>query len=86
MATVGEMGKGLAEALEIALRLKGRRLLTRKVQILFFLVEVRQEYFHYFFNTESFRARGIWSLVKSLALSGFKVIKGRLAARRHGLV
>lgn len=74
------------EALEIALRLKGQRLLTQKVQILFFLVEVRQEYFPYFFNTASHRGRGIWLLLKSLILGSFKIVKGRLAARRHGLV
>jgi len=73
------------EALEIALRLKGQRLLTRKIQILFFLVEVRQEYYPYFFNTASHRGRGIWLLLKSLIMSGFKLLKGRLAARMHGL-
>src|ERR1035441_10472022 len=40
-----------AEAIELALRLrKGSRVLTRKIQVLFYLVEVRSEYYAYFIN------------------------------------
>src|SRR4029077_11932046 len=40
-----------AEAIELAMRLRhGSDVLTRKIQILFFLVEVRSAYYGYFVN------------------------------------
>lgn len=76
-----------AEAIEFARRLLWRDTrLTRKFQILFFLIEVRREYYGEFVNEE--RRQG-WPLAAELARlaagSGWKLVKGVWLVWRHGL-
>jgi hypothetical protein len=76
-----------AEAVEFALRRRGQgQELTRKMQILCYLVEVRPEYFNEFVNTEPSRFRA-WAVLANAALrSAWKWLKGEYLIRRHGLV
>lgn len=73
------------EAVELALRMHRReRFLTRKIQILFYLVEVRSEYYGYFVNSESGRAAAWSSVLKGVVITGFKFIKGTCLVWKHG--
>ena len=75
------------EAVEYALRLRDRdNVLTKKIQILFYLVEVRAKYFGYFFNCRTNRIRAAADLFHAVLLSVYKLIKGRYFVRRYGLV
>jgi hypothetical protein len=76
-----------AEAIELALRLrKGSPVLTRKIQILFYLVEVRSEYYAYFIN----QVPGWWSavlgLVGAVVRTGWKGAKGLYLVWRYDFV
>ena len=76
-----------AEAIELALRLrKGNRVLTRKIQILFYLVEVRSEYYAYFIN----QVPGWWSavlrLLGAVVRTGWKCAKGLYLVWRYDFV
>ena len=76
-----------AEAIEFALRLrKGSRVLTRKIQILFYLVEVRSEYYGYFIN----QVPGWWSavlrLLGAVVRTGWKCAKGLYLVWRYDFV
>ena len=76
-----------AEAIELALRLrKGNRVLTRKIQILFYLVEVRSEYYGYFIN----QVPGWWSavlrLLGAVVRTGWKCAKGLYLVWRYDFV
>jgi len=76
-----------AEAIELALRLRrGRGVLTRKIQILFYLVEVRSAYYGDFVN----RTPGLWRAVLRLFASVLQTVwkagKGWYLVWRYGLV
>lgn len=76
-----------AEAIEYALR--GRRQqneLTTRIQILFYLLEVRAEYFQHFVASEPGRTRAWASLAGAVLQSAWKMGKGEVLLRRHGLV
>jgi hypothetical protein len=76
-----------AEAIEYALRRrKIGQDLTRKLQILMYLAEVRPAYYHDFVNTNTRRGGAIVSLAMSALMSGWKLVKGELLIRRHGLL
>lgn len=76
-----------AEAVEFALRRRDREnALTKRMQILMYLVEVRSPYFAYFFNTERNLKRTIFHLAGSLLRSMYKLVKGQYLISRHGLV
>jgi hypothetical protein len=76
-----------AEAIEVAMRLwRGRDLLTRKIQILFFLVEVRSAYYGYFVNQTPGLWRGVIRLLVSLVQTAWKYGKGCYLVRRYGFV
>lgn len=80
------VGLGLdPEAVEIALRLRGNRTLTRKIQTLFYLVEVRAEYLPFFFNQRPGLARGLWAVLAATAAGTRTLVRGLLLVRRHGL-
>lgn len=75
------------EAIEFVLRQKKRdNCLTRKIQILFFLVEVRSRYFGYFFNCRNDRFSGIMSLLRSILITPYKYVKGVYLIRKYELV
>ena len=76
-----------AEAIELVLR--ARRLdtvLTRKIQILFYLVEVRSHYYSYFVRCQEGRLRGYWTLAAAVIHTAWKSAKGMYLIRRYGLI
>ena len=76
-----------AEAIELAMRLRhGRDLLTRKIQILFFLVEVRSAYYGYFVNQTPGLWRAVIRLLVSLVQTAWKGGKGCYLVWRYGFV
>ena len=76
-----------AEAIELAMRLRhGRDLLTRKIQILFFLVEVRSAYYGYFVNRTPGLSPAVIRLLVSLVQTAWKGAKGCYLVWRYGFV
>jgi hypothetical protein len=76
-----------AEAVEFALRRRGAgRQLTRKLQVICYLVEVRSAYYSQFVNTGSSRLRAVASLLAATLSCAWKRLKGEYLVRRHGLV
>jgi hypothetical protein len=76
-----------AEAIEYALR--RRRAggeLTRKLQILCYLAEVRAAYEHEFLNRRARRAAALLALAGAALRSAGKLLKGEVLVRRHGLL
>jgi hypothetical protein len=74
------------EAIELALRIGRRdRFLTAKIQVLFYLVEVRAAYYHRFVNTEARRACAWWAIAKAVPATAWKYAKGKWLVRRYGL-
>jgi hypothetical protein len=75
------------EAVELALRLrKGPGILTRKIQILFYLLEVRSAYYSFFVGERESRPRAILGMLFSIFQTAMKSLKGVYLVRRHGLV
>jgi hypothetical protein len=76
-----------AEAIEYALRRrKTGQDLTRKLQILMYLAEVTPGYYLDFFNPKARHTCAIVSLALSGLMSSWKLVKGELLIRRHGLL
>jgi len=79
-----------AEAVEFALRRRGKGGdLTRRMQILCYLVEVRRDYLDEFVNLESpaGSVRAAWAaLLMATVRSAWKLLKGEYLVRRHGLL
>src|SRR6266850_610748 len=76
-----------AEAIEYALRRrKAGRELTRKLQILSYLAEVRAAYEPEFLNRTARRGRAIVALAAAALRSLWKLLKGEILVRRHGLL
>lgn len=75
------------EAVELVLRLRApRRVLTQKLQILFYLVEVRSRYLPYFVGEGDGRLAALASMLAAVLRSGWKLVKGHYLVRRHSLV
>jgi hypothetical protein len=75
-----------AEAIEFALRVRRReRILTSKIQTLFYLAEVRSKYYGAFVNAVPGRARAWSGLVKAVIASAVKFLKGAWLVRKYGL-
>ncbi len=75
------------EAIEFVLRTQHRRPeLTRKLQILFYLVEVRAPYYRCFIESRPGLCRGLLALVGAGARTARKYLAGRYLVWRHGLV
>lgn len=73
-----------AEAIELALRLrKGNCVLARKIQILFYLVEVRSEYYAYFVNQAPGWWRAVMRLLGAVVRTGWKCGKGLYLVWRY---
>ena len=76
-----------AEAIELALRLrKGTRVLTGKIQILFYLVEVRSEYYGDFINQAPGWSSAMLRLLGALVRTGWKCAKGLYLVWRYDFV
>ncbi len=76
-----------AEAIELVLRTrKGPPALTKKIRILFYLVEVRSAYHGFFVGDGESRPRAAWGLASSLFQTAAKYVKGAYLIRRHRLV
>ncbi len=76
-----------AEAIELSLRLhKGPTILTRKIQILFYLLEVRSAYYPFFFGRGEPLPIGLFGLLYSVLQTAVKYVKGTWLVRKHGLV
>lgn len=76
-----------AEAIELALRLrKGPTVLTKKIRILFYLLEVRSEYYGFFVGDQESRPGAALRLAGSIFETAGKYLKGAYLVRRHGLV
>ena len=75
-----------AEAVELALRLrKGPSILTKKIQILFYLLEVRSAYCSFFFGEKESRPRAVLGMLYSILQTAARVLKGVYLVRRHSL-
>ena len=79
-----------AEAIELKLRSrKSPGILTKKIRILFYLLEVRSEYYPAFFGTAENnepRFRAVIGLLSGLLQTAAKYLKGAYLVRKHGLV
>jgi len=76
-----------AEAVEFALRIRsGPNALTRKIRILFYLLEPRPEYFGCFIGDGESWSFAVGGIIRSLLHSAVKYVKGEYLVRRHGLV
>jgi len=76
-----------AEAVEFALRRRGKgQELTRKLQVLCYLAEVRSEYLGEFVNLRPSRAGAAAALAAATLGCAWKLVKGAYLVRRHGLV
>jgi SAM-dependent methyltransferase len=79
-----------AEAIELVLRARGRSaILTKKLQILFYLLEVRSENYPAFFGPpgkDEPRFRTVIGLLCGLLQTAAKYLKGAYLVRKHGLV
>ena len=82
------VARGLdAEAIEFALRLrKGPTILTKKIHILFYLVEVRSAYYSFFVGGGESRPRALSGVLYAALLTAVKYVKGAYLVRKHGLV
>ncbi|HEY5999689.1 MAG TPA: hypothetical protein VI078_10390 [bacterium] len=75
-----------AEAVECVFRAQGRRhLLTTKLQVLCFLVEVRAAYYPRFVNERPGRVRAAAGLVGAALRTAWKRARGRYLIWRHDL-
>jgi len=71
------------EAIELALRLRGKGgILTRKIQILFYLIEVRSDYYGYFVNQQAAFGKALRALLLSAVKSLFQFCKGSILVWR----
>jgi hypothetical protein len=74
--------RGDLEAVEVVLRMKNKsNFLTQKMQILFYLMETRPEYFSLFVNQKQRRFKAYILLGLQTLRSSYKLIKGYLMLR-----
>lgn len=75
------------EAIEFALRRRGRGAqLTRKIQVLCYLVEVRAAYQAQFVASKPERLKAAVSLLAAVLRTAWKCGKGEYLVRRHGML
>jgi hypothetical protein len=75
---------GDLEAVEIVLRTENKsNFLSQKMQILFYLMETRPEYFPLFVNRKQSMVKGSILLGLQALRSAYKLIKGHLLLRRR---
>lgn len=84
MQTIVDRGLD-AEAIELAMRLARRSsVLTRKIQILFYLVEVRSAYYGDFVNQRPGLGRALAPLLRASLQAVWKGAKGRYLVWQYG--
>lgn len=75
------------EAVELALRLrKGPGILTRKIRILFYLLEVRSAYYSFFVGERESRPRAVFGMLYAVIQTAVKALKGAHLVRKYRLV
>lgn len=75
------------EAIEMVFRLRQPdNFLTKKMQILFYLLEVRSAYYHRFINNEANFSLALRSLVSTALAGALKLLKGRYLIWKYDLV
>jgi len=74
------------EAVELVMRSHGSSLLTRKIQILFYLAEVRADHYPHFAASGESLSGAILCMSVSVFRSGWKFVKGQYLVRRYRLV
>ena len=75
------------EAIEMVFRLRQPdNFLTKKIQILFYLLEVRSAYYQRFINNEANFPLALRSLAGSALAAAWKFLKGRYLIWKHHLV
>ncbi len=75
-----------AEAVEFVLRLRDREnVLTKKFQILLYVVESRSAYFEHFVNVRRMPIRACLLLVTAATRAGWLLLKGGFLVWRHRL-
>lgn len=75
------------EAIEIVLRYRNPdNLLSKKIKILFYLLEVRAEFLPRFVNFENRTFLAYRQLFGALFYTAWKVFKGHVLGRRYGLL
>ena len=75
------------EAIELVFRHRRRdNVLTKKIQILFYLLEVRSAYYERFINREPRFPSALWTLARSAAGTVFKFLKGKYLVWKYELV
>jgi hypothetical protein len=76
-----------AEAIELIMRLGGGpTILTTKIRILFYLLEVRSAYYPFFVGGEESGARALSGVLYAVLRTVVKYLKGAYLVRKHGLV
>jgi SAM-dependent methyltransferase len=71
------------EAIEFVLRLRGRGgVLTKKIQILFYLIEVRSQYYRYFVNQREAFWPALAALLFSMMRTVYQLVKGSILVWR----
>lgn len=76
-----------AEAIELALRYRrGNSILSNKIQILFYLLEVRSAYYARFAGAAESRPRAVVALALTIPQTLAKLLKGIYLVYRHGFV
>lgn len=67
------------EAIEYAWRIKNQEnILSKKMQILFYLLESNSDFYPTFINPQDSHYKGIFSLITALFTSIYKLLKGKL--------
>lgn len=75
------------QAVELVLRHQNsQNILTKKIQILLYLLEVRSAYLPYFLNDQDRFFSAIFILAQSLLRTAYQYVKGRFLVWRHELV
>jgi hypothetical protein len=80
-------GKLDLEAIELVFRHRQRdNFLTKKIRILFYLLEARSAYYGHFINREARFPAALWTLARSAAGTAFKFVKGKYLIWKYELV
>ena len=75
------------EAIELVFRRRcPHNFLTKKIQILFYLLEVRSAYYHRFINDEPNFSKALRSLIACALRAGVKFLKGKYLVWKYDLV
>jgi hypothetical protein len=75
------------EALEFAWRKENpENMLSKKIQILFYLLEARSEFYPFFCTDRSSFSAGFAQLLGAVLADCLKLVKGKILLRYHGII